>query len=166
VFRVAEKLGMKLEGIFGNDVLSPLRRRFSYPRLKRHPDIFDEFLKHGRSTFFHDTPGWFWSRTLPARRDWINQGGYVACGVPLHIDHRVHAKGEHSTTVSLLELPYDPKPLFSGLLAYARRRSWIVVNYPVEWKRKVRRTWRELIPSLRHGRRYYSGAERVYGKYL
>jgi RimJ/RimL family protein N-acetyltransferase len=166
VFRVAEKLGMKLEGIYCNDVFWSLRRLFSRPRLKRHPDIFSEFLKHGRSTFFHETPGWFWSRTLPARRDWVNQGGFVLCGVPVHIARRAHPKGQRSATVSLLELPEDPNPLFSRLLAYARGRNWIVVDYPVEWKRKVRRAWRELIPSLRQHHHYTSDAERVYGKYL
>jgi RimJ/RimL family protein N-acetyltransferase len=166
VFRIAEKLGMKLEGIYCNDGFWSLRRRLAVPRLRHHPDIFEEFLKQGRTTIFHDTPGWFWSRLLPARREWVNANGYVLQGVPLHITRRAHPEHKKSATINLLELPPDPKRLLAGLLAFARGRNWVVVNYPLEWKRTVRSARQELVPTLRRNHNYYSSAERVYGKYL
>ena len=166
VFRVAEKLGMKLEGIFCNDVFWALRCRFEPSRLRRHPGILGEFRKRGRTVIFHETPGWFWSRTLPARRRWVNEGGYSIRGVPVHIAWRSHPKGERSATVSLLELPTDPRPLLANLLAFARGRNWMVLNYPAAWKRTVRGAWRELAPSLHRGYHCYPATERVYGKYL
>jgi GNAT superfamily N-acetyltransferase len=166
VFRIAEKLGMKSEGIYCNDGFWSLRRRLAVPRLRRHPDIFEEFLKRGRTTVFHDKDGWFWSRLLPARREWVNANGYVLQGIPVHIARRTHPEYGKSASFNLLELPPDPKRLLAGLLAFAQGRSWTVVNYPLEWKRTVRTAWRKLLPRLRRGHNYYAGAERVYGKYL
>ena len=165
VFRIAEKLGMKLEGIYCNDGFWAIRQGLAVPRLRRHPDIFAEFLKQGRTTVFHDTPGWFWSRLLPARREWVNANGYILHGIPVHITRRTHPKRQKSTTINLLELPPDPKPLLTSLLAYAQGRNWIVVNYPLEWKRTVRSAWKELVPTLSR-KNHYTAPERVYGKHL
>jgi RimJ/RimL family protein N-acetyltransferase len=165
VFRIAEKLGMELEGICCNEGFWALRRRLTVPRLRHHPDIFEEFLKQGRTTVFHDTPGWFWSRLLPARREWVNANGRVLYGVPLHVTRRIHPQRRWSTTVNLLELPPDPKRLLASLLAFAQGRNRVVVNYPLDWKRAIRSAWRELGPPLRRDNHYVS-AERVYGKYL
>ena len=165
VFRIAERLGMKLEGIYCNDGFWSLRRRLARPRLRRHPDIFGEFLKQGRTTVFHDTPGWFWSRLLPARREWVNASGYLLQDVPVHVTHRTHPERRKSATINLLDLPPDPKLLLASLLAFAQGRNSIVVNYPLEWKRTVRSAWRELVPTL-HRNHHYVSAERVYGKYL
>ena len=165
VFRIAERLGMKLEGIYCNDGFWSLRGRRARPRLRHHPDIFGEFLKQGRTTVFHDTPGWFWSRLLTARREWVNAGGYTLQGVPVHVMRRTHPERRKSATINLLELPSDPKRLLASLLALAQGRNSIVVNYPLEWKRTVRSAWQELVPTLRRNHHYVS-AERVYGKYL
>jgi len=166
VFRIAEKLGLDLEGIYCNDGFWSLRRRPAVPRLRHHPDIFQEFLKQGRTTVFHATPGWFWSRLLPARREWVNANGCVLQGIPVHITRLTHPKHQKSATVNLLELPSDPKRLLASLLAFARGRNWTVVSYPLEWKRTVRSAWHELVPALRRSHNYYAGAERVYGRYL
>jgi len=166
VFRIADRLGMKLEGIYCNDGFWSLRRRLTVPRLRHHPDIFDEFLKRGRTTIFHSTPGWFWSRLLTARREWVNANGYVLQGVPVHVTYATHPKRQKSATINLLELPPEPGRLLAGLLALAQRRNWIVVNYPLEWKRTVQSTWRELVPNLRRNHNHYRSAERVYGKRL
>ena len=157
---------MKLEGIHCNAGFWSLRRRRALPRLRRHPDIFGEFLKTGRTTIFHNTPGWFWSRLLPARREWVNANGYLLQGIPMHVARLSHPKKGKSATINLLELPSDPKRLLASLLAFAQGRNWVAVNYPLEWKRAVRPAWRELVPTLRRNRDYYISAERVYGKYL
>jgi RimJ/RimL family protein N-acetyltransferase len=166
VFRIAERLGMRLAGTYCNDGFWSIRRRLEVPRLRRHPDIFAEFLKRGRTTIFHDTPGWFWSRLLPARRQWVNSNGRIIEGVPVHVARRAHPRLRRSATIILLELPADPGRLFAGLLAYAQRRNWMVVNYPVEWKHFVSAAWQEVLPNLRRNRSHYTSAERVYGKRL
>ena len=166
VFRIADRLGMKLEGIYCNDGFWSVRRPLAVPRLRRHPDIFAEFLRRNRTTIFHSSPGWFWSRLLPARREWVNAGGHVFAGVPLHAMRLAHPQQRKLTTINLLELPPDPGRLLSGILALAQGRNWIVVNYPREWKRTVQSAWRELVPNFRRTHNHYTSAERVYGKYL
>jgi RimJ/RimL family protein N-acetyltransferase len=166
VFRIAQKLGMKLEGVFCNDGLWSLQSRLPVPRLRRHPDILAEFRGRGHTAFFHDTPAWYWSRLLPARREWVNAGGCIWKGVPLRVTHQARPDHRKSTTINLLELPPDPRPLLTDLLAFVRGRDWIVVNYPLELRRRVRAAWKELVPALRAGRNCYRCTERVYGKYL
>jgi RimJ/RimL family protein N-acetyltransferase len=166
VFRIADRLGMKLEGIYCNDGFWSVRRRLAVPRLRRHPDIFAEFLRRGRTTVFHDTPGWFWSRLLLARREWVNASGYVLLDVPVHVTRLRRPQHRRSATVNLLELPPDPGRLLAGLLGFAQGRNWVVVNDPLEWKRAVRSAWRELVPNLRRNHNHYTSAERVYGKRL
>jgi RimJ/RimL family protein N-acetyltransferase len=166
VFRIAEKLGMRLEGVYCNDGFWSLRSRRAVPRLRRHPDIFGEFLNQGRTTIFHDTGGWFWSRLLPARRDWVDANGFILEGVPVHIMRLARPQRGRSATVNLLQLPPDPRPLLARLLVFAQGRNWLVVNYPQEWKRTVRPAWKELAPTLRRNQHYHAGAERVCGKSL
>jgi RimJ/RimL family protein N-acetyltransferase len=166
VFRVAQKLGMRLEGIFANDIFWRLRRRFPEPRLKRLPGIYEQFRSHDRSVFFHETPGWFWSRVRPGRAKWLEPGGYLVQGMPVHINFRTHPKGERSATIGLLEEPPDPDKLFRSLMALAQGKRWVVVNYPAEWKARIRPAWRAISPSLRPGHHGYPATERVYGREL
>jgi RimJ/RimL family protein N-acetyltransferase len=166
VFRICEKLGMRLEDIYANDIFWRLRQRFPEPRLVRFPGIYEQFRQAGRRVFFHETPGWFWSRVRPGRARWLNSGGYLLQGMPVHINRQAHPKGERQITISLLQEPSDPGRLFRSLLAMAQGKRWMVVNYPAEWKRRIRPAWRAISPSLRPGHHCFPATERVYGREL
>jgi hypothetical protein len=172
VFRVAEKLGMRLESIHATDPFWNLRtRRLTRPRLKRMPDIFTHYLSRGEKTIFHEGPGWCWSRLLPDRQDWVNRNGFQVSGLPVHVHNQGYKgtgkKRRHHVTVNLLDRPDDFRDVLGSVLAYAVGRGHgVTINYPAAWKQELRRAARELVPSLKRGRNCWSTVWRIYGKSL
>jgi len=163
---------MKLESLHATDPFWNLpARRLKRPRPRRMPDIFRHYVALGEKTIFREGPGWLWSRLLPGRRRWVNRNGFLLRGLPVHIvDHGVKGRGKgryHQVTVNLYDCPDDFADLLSSLLAYAAGKGHgVTFNYPAEWKEAFRRAAREVVPTLKRGRNYWSTVWRNYGKTL
>jgi len=168
-YRVMEKLGMQLEDVQCDDVFWRRPKGVARPRLRPQPDLFAHFVGLGRRTIFHQHPGWFNSRLLPARRAWVNRLGFTLDGVPLMAKrHRYLDRGRRCTgiTVNLFDRPPDFTGFVPRLLALAPKRGRLVVNYPVEWQRELRPAARAAIPKRKKNRGYWPSAWRIYGKEL
>jgi GNAT superfamily N-acetyltransferase len=165
-FRVMEKLGFRLEDTYATDVYWRRPRRVARPRLKPCRDIFSHYLKLGRRTFFHQRPGWFCSRLIPAQRAWVNRSGFRLDGVPVHVRRQRYVeKGRRYTLVSvnLFDRPPDMGTFASRLLALVPKRGHMVMASPVEIAREFRRSARAAIPKLRHNRGCWFSVWRIYG---
>lgn len=168
-FRVMEKLGMKLEDTYADDVYWRRPRGVMRPRLKPFRDIFSHFVGLGRRTFFYQQQGWLCCRLLPSRRAWVNRGGRMLDGVPLHVARdRYTEKGRRygRVTVNLFDRPTEFGEFVPRLLALAPRRGHMVVNYPAEWKDELRRAARAAVPRLRQNQGAWFSAWRIYGRKL
>jgi len=178
VFRIAEKLDMKLESIHATDPFWRLPRRFNPPRLRRMKGIFDHYVALGQKTIFHERPGWLWSRLIPARKRWVNQSGFrlqglpdQQTGLPIHVvRHPIERNGKNwfrLVSVNLFDRSADSRQLLESLLGYAGgKHRGLVINYPAEWKHELRRAARELVPTLKRGRNCWFTTWRIYGKEL
>lgn len=169
-FRVMEKLGMKLEDTYATDVFWRRPRKTARPRLAPYADIFSHYLKLGRRTVFHQRMGWFCSRLIPARRAWVNAGGFWLDGVPVHLSRHAHVERGRlyrGVVVNLFDRPPDLKAFVPRLLALIpKTRGRIAVNYPVEWHREFRAAARAALPRLRQNHGAWFSAWRIYGKHL
>jgi GNAT superfamily N-acetyltransferase len=168
-FRVMEKLGMKVEDIYCNDVFWRRPKGVARPRLKPYRDIFDHFVGLGRRTYFHQKQGWLCSRLIPQRRQEVNRLGFTLDGVPVMVRRRRYVeKGRPNSgvTVNLFDRPPDFGTFVPRLLALVPKRGHMVVNYPVEWRYQFRAAARAAIPKLRRNRGYWPSTWRIYGKRL
>jgi hypothetical protein len=168
-FRAMEKLGMRLEDTYATEVYWRRPKQVPCPRLKPYLGIFSHYVELGRRTIFHQRPGWFCSRLIPARKAWVNRYGFVLDGVPVHIRRQRYVeKGRQYALISvnLLDRPPDFGTFVPRLLALVPRRGHVVVCYPVEWAREFRKAARAAIPKLRHNHGCWLSAWRIYGKRL
>ncbi len=168
-FRVMEKLGFRLEDTYATDVYWRGPKRVARPRLKPYHDILSHYVELGRKTIFHQNPGWFCSRLIPARRAWVNGFGFTLDDVPVHVRRQFYVeKGRRHTlvTVNLFDRPSDFGPFVPRLLALVPKRGRMVIAYPVEWARPFRKAARAAIPKRKGNRGYWSSAWRIYGRDL
>jgi GNAT superfamily N-acetyltransferase len=168
-FRVMDKLGFRVEDLYADDVYWRRPKRVARPRLKPYRDIFGHFVSLGRRTYFHQHPGWFASRLLPARRRELNRLGFTLDDVPLMVKrHQYDEKGRRHTgvTVNLFDRPPDFGTFVPRLLALMPKRGHMVVNYPAEWVHEFRAAARTAIPKLRKNHGYWPSTWRIYGKDL
>jgi GNAT superfamily N-acetyltransferase len=168
-FRVMEKLGMRIEDIYANDVFWLRPKRVARPRMKPYRDIFTHFVELGRQTIFHQKPGWFNSRLIPPRRAWVNRNGFRLDDVPVHVVRgRYVEKGRRYAivVVNLFDRPPDFGAFVPRLLALVPKRGRMVVAYPVEWARQFRAAARAAVPKLRQNHGCWFSAWRIYGKRL
>ncbi len=168
-FRVMEKLGFRLEDTYATDVYWRRPKRVARPRLKPRRDIFNHYVELGRKTIFHERPGWFCSRLIPARRACVNRSGFTLDDVPVHVRRQHYPeKGRRYTlaTVNLFDQPPDLRTFVPRLLALAPKRGHIVVNYPVAWNHQFRAAARAAVPKLKRNHGYWPSAWRIYGKEL
>ena len=168
-FRVMEKLGFRVEDVYADDVYWRKPKRVARPRLKPHRGIFSHFVSLGRRTYFHQHPGWFCSRLIPARQQEVDPLGFTLDGVPLMLKRwRYVEKGRRfsGVTVNLFDRPPDFGAFVPRLLALVPKRGHMVVNYPAEWTREFRAAARAAIPKLRKDRGYWPSVWRIYGRNL
>jgi len=166
-FRVMEKLGFRLEETCGTDIFWRRPKSVARPRLARHPDAYRVARREGAKTAFISRNGWFYTRLLPARREWFNASGFVLDGVPLRLTRHIQqerGRPHRVVAVGLFCPPADFRSFVPRLLALAPRRGHLVVNYPVAWRREFRRAALESVPRMRHDRGCWLSAWRVYGK--
>ncbi len=171
VYRIAERLGMKVVSVHATDAFWNLPDDIRGPRPRRTEDIFGHFTELGQRTIFHEHPGWLWSRLTPRRRRWVNRHGYRVGGVPLHIVHHGVIRepdGWHrSTTVNLFDRPGEFRDVLPSILMRGRgKHRAVALNYPAEWKRELRRAVRDIVPDLKRGKNCWTSAWRIYGKDL
>ncbi len=171
VFRIADRLGMKLESIHATYSFWSLPDDICGPRSRRMENIYRHFTGLGLRTIFHEHPGWCWSRLISGRRRWVNRHGYRVGGVPLHIVHhgviREPDGWYRSTTVNLFDRPGDFRDVLPSILMQGRgKHRGVTLNYPAEWKRELRRAVRDVVPGLRRGKQFWTSAWRIYGKRL
>ena len=181
VFRIAEKLGMKLEGIYAtagfrdlprnpglsrfreNSGLSPfpLRKGGAVPRISRPKAVTGNSLSDwsgGQRVMFHEQyPRWLWSRIGLAR------GSLLPDGTPVQIVRRRYG-GRFRTSVNLLAEPADLTSAIAELLRVATGRGkGLVINYPADWTPRMRAASRRLkVPTAKR----FFVAWRIYGKKL
>jgi hypothetical protein len=171
VFRIAEKLGMRLEGTFAYDWYGGLAKRFPQPRPQRMAGIFDHYRMLGEPAVFLSDPGWYWARLLPGRKAWIDQFGFRLAGTPVHLVRHRHIVQDRQRyvvrTANLYDRPTDFPAFLTGLLGYAvGRRHGLVIRYPAAWKDDLRRAARGLVPNLCPGRTCRLSVSRLYGRRL
>jgi GNAT superfamily N-acetyltransferase len=170
VFRIAEKLGMKLEAIHATDPYWRLALRSRPVRPEKLRDIYRLYRARGERTLFQDRRGWVWYRLLPGRRRQVNQGGRCLLGTPVHFSRtRFKLRSGRiitSTTVNLLDRPRDIQAMMRCLLVRGVGSRSVTINYPAEWKTEMRRAARALIPNLKPGRNCWPTVWRIYGKHL
>ena len=168
-FRVMEKLGFRLEDIYANDVYWRRPKHVARPRLKPLRGIFSHYVELGRKTLFHQNPGWFCSRLIPAHRAWVNRYGFTLDGVPVHVRRQVCVEnGRRYTlvTINLFDRPSDFDAFVARLLALVPKRGRMVVAYPAEMAREFRRAARAAIPKLRQNHGCWFSTWRIYGREL
>lgn len=160
VFRITEKLGMKLEGIYATAGFRDLPRRPG-----RRPATGDKRQvtrssdwTGGQPVMFHEQyPRWLWSRIGLAR------GSLLPDGTPVQVVRRRYG-GRLRTSVNLLAEPEDLMSTLAELLRFADRRGRnLVINYPAGWTSRMRAAARRLkVPKAR----CFFVAWRIYGKKL
>jgi hypothetical protein len=171
VFRIAEKLGMRLEAVHATEPYWGLPRRFARPRLRRMPDSYRQLSELGLKVVFTEDPGWLWFRILPARRSEIARIGYELRDVPVLVRrHPPEWEGRRvfrRVSVNLCDRPADFRPLLQSLFGFATGpgRS-LILNYPAEWRRELHAAVRDLLPRTLRGRHYWYTVWRIYGKQL
>ena len=165
VFRITEKLGMKLEGIYATAGFWNLPTRFRMPRLTPASWIPGRWKRAGVRVMFHEQyPRWLWSRIRLARESGGQGRGLGS--EPVQIVRRKYGNVER-TSVNLLVLPESLRSVLTQLLAYgAGRKRRLVINYPQEWTPQLRRAARALAPELKIGRNCFFFSWRIYGKEL
>jgi GNAT superfamily N-acetyltransferase len=168
-FRVMEKLGFRLEDIYADDIFWRRPRGVTRPALKPYVGVLDHFVWLGRRTYFHQKPGWFSSRLIPARRREVNQLGFTLDGVPLMVQRWGYTdRGRRclGVTANLFDRPPDFGTFVPRLLALVPKRGHMVVNYPAEWQYQFRAAARAAIPKLKRNRGCWPSTWRIYGKRL
>jgi RimJ/RimL family protein N-acetyltransferase len=168
-FRVMEKLGFRLEDTFADDVYWRKPKHVARPQLKPYRGIFAHYVAFGRRTYFHQHPGWFCSRLIPARRQELDRLGFTLDGVPVMVRRRRYVeKGRRysGVTVNLFDRPPDFGAFVPRLLALVPKRGHMVVNYRAEWQYQFRAAARAATPKLRKDRGYWPSVWRIYGKEL
>lgn len=172
VFRICAKLGMKHEHTCATVMFWNLPGDFRSPRLRPMPGMFAHVQRLGVPTILEQrSPLWRWSRLLPGRRQSVNRHGFIVAGLPALIeqDEAAPKPGRPSrwTVVNLYDRPPDFRGLLSCLSGFARGgRDGLVINYPAEWKRELRRAAADSVPGLKFGRNCFFGAWRIYAKHL
>jgi len=171
VYRIADRLGMRLEATDATDSFWKLPASVSGPRPRRCAGIYRHYRAAGRRVVFHEHPGWLWSRIGPHSRHRVEAGGHRVAGVPVHIvRHGVIRESDgwyRSTTVNLLDRPADFREVLPALLAAGRgEHAGLALNYPFVWARELRRAARAVVPGLRRGKNCWKSAWRIYGKDL
>ncbi|MFO7675769.1 MAG: GNAT family N-acetyltransferase [bacterium] len=171
VYRIAGRLGMRLEATDATDSFWDLPAIAGGPRPRRLPGGYRHWRESGRRVIFHEHPGWLWSRIGPHTRVRVEAGGCRVAGVPAHIVRHGYIAGPEnryrSTTVNLFDRPADFREVLPSLIAAGRGgRASLTLNYPFAWASELRRAARELVPGLRPGRNCWKSAWRVYGKDL
>jgi RimJ/RimL family protein N-acetyltransferase len=158
VFRIARKLGMKLEGIYATagfkDLpLSAYRRPPAAHRLSPSAD-----WTGGQPVMFHEQyPRWLWSRIGLAR------GSLLPDGTPVQIVRRRYG-GRLRISANLLAKPEDLMSTLAQLLGFAAGRGKsLVINYPADWTSRMRAASRQL--KVPKANRFFV-AWRIYGKRL
>jgi GNAT superfamily N-acetyltransferase len=165
VFRITEKLGMKLEGIYATAGFRDLPRRNPrdnpcFPRRKAGQSRVSSLSDWtgGQRVMFHEQyPRWLWSRIGLAR------GHLLPDGTPVQIVRRRYG-GRLRTNVNLLAKPADLTSALAELLKFAAGRGkGLVINYPAGWTRRMRAAACRLkVPKTRS----FFVAWRIYGKDL
>jgi GNAT superfamily N-acetyltransferase len=169
-FRVMEKLGFRVEGTFATDIYWRKPRGEKRPRLHRFPGILDHWRKLGVPVYFHQKPGWLYSRLLPGRRAALDRNGFSLDGVPLHV-RRFWEKSRvgrrfQAATVNFYDEPPDFARFARRLLAAIPPKGYVTVNYPREWRLRFRAGVRAAVPGVRQNHGCWQSAWRVYGRKL
>ena len=165
VFRITEKLGMKLEGIYATAGFRDLPRRNprDSPCLPRREtgqsrvSSRSEWSGGERVMFHEEYPRWLWSRIGLAR------GSILPDGTPVQIVRRRYG-GRLRTSVNLLAAPADLTLTLAELLRFAAGRGkGLVINYPAGWTRRMQAASRRLkVPAAK----CFFVAWRIYGRKL
>ena len=165
VFRITEKLGMKLEGIDATAGFKDLPRRTPrdsprFPRRKAGQSRVSSLSDWtgGQPVMFHEQyPRWLWSRIGLAR------GKLLPDGTPVQIVRRRYG-GRLRTSVNLLAEPENLTSTLAELLKFAAGRGkGLVINYPAGWTSRMRAAARRLkVPKTKSS----FVAWRIYGKAL
>ena len=172
VFRICTKLGMRHKHSCATAMLWNLPGHFRPPRLRPMPGMFAHLQKLGVPTILEQrSPLWRWSRLLPGRRQRVNRHGFVIAGLPVLIEHDKAAvqpgRPSRWTVANLYDRPPDFRGLVSSLSGLAAGgKDGLVVNYPAEWQRELRRAAAVAVPGLKFGRNCFFGAWRIYAKHL
>ena len=169
VFRITEKLGMKLEGIYAtagfrdlprnpglsrfreNSGLSPfpLRKGGAVPRvLAAVPGISRPGVVRGNSL-----PDWTGGQRVMFHEQYplwlwsrigLARGSLLPGGTPVQIVRRRYG-GRLRTSVNLLAEPADLMSTLAELLRFAASRGKsLVINYPADWTSRMRAASRRL----------------------
>lgn len=193
VFRITEKLGMKLEGIYatasfrdlpeprGGPVVTWPSGQVKHKAPKTVPGISPAACRRplatdrrtpttgqwsgGQPVMFHEQyPRWLWSRIGLAR------GVVLPDGTPAQVVRRRYgppagrAGGRLRTSVNLLAEPADLTATLAGLLKFAAGRGRsLVINYPAGWTARIRAAARRL--KVPTAKRFFV-AWRIYGRRL
>lgn len=169
-FSVMDKLGFRLEGTFCTDVYWRRPRGAARPRLRRFPGILDRWRKLGLKVFFHQKPGWLYSRLLPARSSAVDRNGYTLDSVPLHLarlwEKSRRGRRFQAATLNCYDEPADFRSFARLVLALIPPRGYMVANYPHEWRQRFRAGVRAAVPGIRKNRGCWQSAWRIYGRKL
>lgn len=169
-FSVMDKVGFRLKGTFCTDVYWRRPKGEARPRLRRHPGILDHWRKLGLKVFFHQKPGWLYSRLLPARRATLDRNGFTLDGVPLHLarfwEKSRRGRRFQAATLNCYDEPPDFRSFARRVLALIPPKGYMVANYPHEWRQRFRAGVRAAVPGIRKNRGCWQSAWRIYGKNL
>ena len=160
VFRIAEKLGMKLEGIYATAGFRDLPRRPNGRQAtsnERQVTGLSDWTGGQRVMFHEQYPRWLWSRIGLAR------GTLLPDGTPVQIVTRRYG-GRFRTSVNLLAEPENLTSTLAELLRFAAGRDrGLVINYPAGWTSRMRASARRLrVPKEKR----FFVAWRIYGRRL
>ncbi len=168
VFRITEKLGMKLEGIYATagfrdlsrdpkSVLSDMSDPSDWGEEQPRVASLSDWTGGQRVMFHEQYPLWLWSRIGLAR------GSLLPGGTPVQIVRRRYG-GRLRTSVNLLAEPADLTSTLAELLRFAvGRGKGLVINYPAGWTSRMRAAARRLkVPTEKR----FFVAWRIYGKDL
>jgi len=158
VFRITEKLGMRLEGVYATAGFRdlPLSAYRIPPAADRLSPAAD-WTGGQRVMFLEQYPRWLWSRIGLAR------GHLLPDGTPVQIVRRRYG-GRLRTSVNLLSEPENLTTALAGLLGFAAGRGrGLVINYPAGWTPRMRAAARRL--NVPKAKRFFV-AWRIYGKDL
>jgi GNAT superfamily N-acetyltransferase len=167
IFRITEKLGMKLEGIHGTACFGDLPRRFKLPRPVRMEFIFAYWQTQGIEVMLHQCyPRWIWSRLMLERARRVDREGFFLDDVPAHIVRAPpDQEGIRRTVINAFDRPADFRSFLSAALGFAvgPKRS-LVIHHPAKWTSGLETAARRLVPGLRRRKNCDFTAWRIYGK--
>ncbi len=167
-FSVMDKLGFRLEATFCTDVYWRRPKAAARPRLRRFAGILDHWRKAGLRVFFHQKPGWLYSRLLPARREQVDRNGFALDGVPVHLarfwERSRGGRRYQAATLNCYDEPADFALFARRALTLIPPKGHMVVNYPHEWRQRFRAGVRAAVPGVRKEHGCWQSAWRVYGR--